>query len=124
MKITIAIFLFLHGLAHLVGFIVPWRIAKMDDMPYKTTLIYGKVDVGDIGIRIMGIIWLLIAMVYFYSGWITYQQMDIWLIFTLITTVVSLFFCILAIPDTKIGIVINIILIVLYYLNDHFHWLS
>ena len=127
MKNAISIFLFLHGIAHLVGFVVPWRIAKMDDMPYKTTLFSGKIDIGDIGdigIRFIGIIWLLLALAYFYSSWITYQQVDYWLPYTFIITIVSLIFCVLALPDSHIGIYINIALIVLYYLNDHFRWLN
>lgn len=123
MKIVIAIFLVLHGIAHIVGFVVPWKIAKMDDMPYKTTLFFGKINAGDVGIRIIGIIWLLIALTYFYSGWITYQYLDYWMDFTLIITVISLFFCILALPDSHIGIYINVALIVLYYLNINYNWL-
>ena len=124
MRIALAVFLVLHGIAHIVGFVVPWRIAKMDDMPYKTTIINGKIDVGDVGIRILGIIWLLIALAYFYSGWITYQQFDFWLTYTLVVSVISLAFCIIAVPDSHIGIYINIALIALYYLNDKFNWLT
>ena len=124
MRIALAVFLVLHGIAHIVGFVVPWRIAKMDDMPYKTTIINGKIDVGDVGIRILGIIWLLIALAYFYSGWITYQQFDFWLTYTLVVSVISLAFCIIAVPDSHIGIYINIVLITLYYLNDKFNWLT
>ena len=124
MRISLAVFLVLHGIAHIVGFVVPWRIAKMDDMPYKTTIFYGKIDVSDVGIRILGIIWLLIALAYFYSGWITYQQFDFWLTYTLVVSVISLAFCIIAVPDSHIGIYINIVLITLYYLNDKFNWLT
>lgn len=124
MRIILSIFLFLHGMAHLIGFLVPWRIVKTDDMPYKTTLFFGKINIGDIGIRITGIIWLLIALAFFYAGWITLQRMDYWLSCVLIVSLISLIFCILAIPDSHIGIYINITLIVLYYLNNHFHWLS
>jgi len=124
MRIALSIFLFLHGLAHLVGFVVSWRIIKTDEMPYKTTLFMGKINIGDAGIRIIGIIWLLIALAYFYSGWITYRQMDFWLSFTLTVTMLSLVFCILAIPDSHIGVYINLALIILYYLNDHFFWLK
>ena len=124
MRIALAVFLVLHGIAHIVGFVVPWRIAKMDDMPYKTTIFYGKIDVSDVGIRILGIIWLLIALAYFYSGWITYQQFDFWLTYTLVVSVISLAFCIIAVPDSHIGIYINIALIALYYLNDKFNWLT
>ncbi len=124
MRIILSIFLFLHGMAHLVGFLVPWRIVKTDDMPYKTTLFLDKINIGDIGTRIMGIIWLLIAIAFFYAGWITMHRIDYWLTYTLTVTIISLVFYIVAIPDSHIGIYINITLIVLYYLNNYFHWLS
>ncbi|HEM49106.1 MAG TPA: hypothetical protein ENO27_02730 [Caldithrix sp.] len=124
MRLALSIFLFAHGIAHLVGFLVPWRFVKTEDMPYKTTLLMGKIDIGDIGIRIIGIIWLLIALAYFYAGWITFQQTDYWINYTLVVTIISLIFCIAAIPDSHIGIYINIALIVLYYLNNHYSWLN
>lgn len=124
MRLALSIFLFAHGIAHLVGFLVPWRIVKTEDMPYKTTLLMGKIDIGDMGIRIMGIIWLLIALAYFYSSWTTYQQMDIWMTYTLVVTIISLVFCLLAIPDSHIGVYIDIALIILYYLNNQYHWLN
>jgi hypothetical protein len=71
MRIIFSIFLFLHGIAHLVGFLVPWQIVKMDDMPYKTTLFLDKINIGDISIRIIGIIWLLIALAHlFFVSWL------------------------------------------------------
>ena len=113
MRIIFSIFLFLHGIAHLVGFLVPWQIVKMDDMPYKTTLFLDKINIGDIGIRIIGIIWLLIALAFCYAGWITFYRMDYCLTCTLTVTIISLVFCIVAIPDSHIGIYINIILIII-----------
>lgn len=53
-EIALAGFLLLHGVAHLVGFAVPWRLVRSEEVPYKTTILSGTVDVGDVGIRILG----------------------------------------------------------------------
>jgi hypothetical protein len=62
MRLFLALILFAHGVAHLVGFAVAWRLTAPPDMPYRTTLLGGRVDVGDIGIRIAGTLWLLVAI--------------------------------------------------------------
>jgi hypothetical protein len=41
-RIPITIGLIVHGLIHLIGFVVPWRLATMADMPYDTTVLGGR----------------------------------------------------------------------------------
>ena len=55
MRLFFAVFLLMHGIAHLVGFVVPWKLAEMEDAPYKTTIFLDKIDLGDTGIRINGV---------------------------------------------------------------------
>ncbi len=50
-----------HGVAHLVGCAQPWRLITAPGMPYQTTLRAGRVDVGEAGIRVVGVFWLLLA---------------------------------------------------------------
>ena len=71
MKIFLAIFLFVHGFAHLVGFMIPWKIAKLEEMPYSTSIFFNKINLGHVGIRIVGILWLVAALAYFYSFYMT-----------------------------------------------------
>jgi hypothetical protein len=68
MHIILGIFLIAHGVAHLVGFVTHWKIASIEDMPYKTTLLSGFFDVGDVGIRIVGILWLLTGLAFAMVG--------------------------------------------------------
>jgi hypothetical protein len=62
MRFVVALILFAHGFAHLVGFVVPWRMATLPQMPYKTTVLANSLDVGKTGIRVVGIVWLLVAV--------------------------------------------------------------
>jgi hypothetical protein len=62
MRFALAMLMLLHGLAHLPGFLVPWRIAHLAELPYGTTVLMGRMDVGDAGIRVVGLLWLLAAI--------------------------------------------------------------
>jgi hypothetical protein len=62
MRLTFALFLLVHGVAHLPGFVVPWRLAALREMPYKTTLLNGAVDAGPVGARIVGPLWLFAGL--------------------------------------------------------------
>ena len=46
MHIVLAIILLGHGVAHLVGFLVFWKITALEEMPNKTTQFGGLIDVG------------------------------------------------------------------------------
>jgi hypothetical protein len=58
----LTLLLLLHGVVHLLGFVVPWQLAEPEGFPYKTTLLSGRLDVGPVGIRVVGVIWLLVAL--------------------------------------------------------------
>jgi hypothetical protein len=59
-----AIGLALHGFAHLVGFVSAWRLAALPDAPFTTLIFNGTLDVGDPGIRIVGGLWLVVAIAF------------------------------------------------------------
>lgn len=55
MRFFVALILFGHGFAHLVGFVVPWRMTTLPQMPYKTTVLADAIDVGNAGIRVVAL---------------------------------------------------------------------
>ena len=55
MRFVLAAILVAHGIAHLVGLVVSWRLAVFAEMPYKTTVLAGRIDAGDMGIRVIGV---------------------------------------------------------------------
>jgi hypothetical protein len=61
MRFALAALLMAHGVAHLVGFVVPWRLVASQEVAYRTTILASAIDVGDAGIRMLGIVWLLAA---------------------------------------------------------------
>lgn len=120
MKIIFAVLLVMHGIAHSVGFIVFWRISELEGMDYKTTILNGKIDVKDTGIRIAGIIWLLFALVYIFNGIAVYLGLSFWESLALYTSIASMVYCIIGWPDSKIGVIINLLILVFLFLNKRF----
>ncbi|MFA9428321.1 ABC transporter permease [Natronorubrum sp. A-ect3] len=51
-----AIALTIHGVIHFLGIGVYFELLEMADLPYKTTLLGGAVDVGDTGIRVFAVL--------------------------------------------------------------------
>ena len=111
MDIAFAILILIHGIAHLVGFVVPWKLVKFEDMPYKTTLLNGSIDAGASGIKIIGILWLITATLFIICcfGILFYWDID-YLVY--ITATISLIMSILGLPDSKLGIPVNILIFI------------
>lgn len=63
MKWILASMLLAHGVAHLPGFFVAWELASFPELPFRTT-IFGTVDIGVIGTRLVGVGWMLSAIVF------------------------------------------------------------
>src|SRR5947199_17315 len=58
MRWLLAGLLIAHGIAHVVGFVVPWKILTSKEMPYRTTILASSVDLGETGARLLGRMWL------------------------------------------------------------------
>jgi hypothetical protein len=57
-----AVVLVLHGLIHLMGTAAYLKLTNVAGIPYKTTLLNGRLDVGDTGIRVFGVLWAVAAL--------------------------------------------------------------
>ena len=114
-RIIVAVLLVGHGLVHLLGFVVPWRLATLEEMPYKTTVLAGNLDVGATGIRVVGLFWLLAAIGFVVAGGGAFTQQPWWGTVTLGVTLFSLALCILGWPEARFGLLVN--LAILGYLS-------
>ena len=107
MRIALALLFIVHGIAHLPGFLVPWRLAAPADMPYTTTVLGGAVDLGPVGIRAMSTLWLLAALAPLALG----------------VTLFSLVLSILGWPQARIGLALNLVLLAYLLLGARLGWL-
>ena len=60
--VIVAVVLIVHGLIHLMGTAVYARHVQIQGLTYKTTLLNGRWDWGETGIRIFGVLWVLPAI--------------------------------------------------------------
>jgi hypothetical protein len=122
-RYAFAALLLAHGFAHLVGFVVPWKLGKLQEMPYKTTLLGGRWDVGDAGIRGMGVLWLLVGLGVFVLGGTLaltgFLAKDQLLAFSFASSIL----CVLGWPDSKLGLVANVVIVVLFFVSQAQGWL-
>jgi len=123
MRIAVGIYLLVHGLCHLVGFLVPWKIITSKEEPYKTTLLAGAFDVGHVGIRVVGILWLLTALAIMAAGIGAFASWAGWRNTALALALASLVLCVLGLPGAKIGIPANLLLLA-YLVAVRLGWLS
>ena len=60
--IAAVVILALHGLIHLMGTTVYMKLGRVEGLSYKTTLLGGRWDLGEMGIAVYGALWLLAAV--------------------------------------------------------------
>ena len=110
MRFALASVLTAHGVAHLVGFAVPWKLMSSAEVPYRTTILGGAFDVGHTGTRALGVIWLMAALAFVLlaaavlAGW----SVRWW---TFVMLAVSIVLCVAGWPETRIGLVVNAVLL-------------
>lgn len=122
-RIIAAIVFIVHGLIHLLGFVVPWRLATIEGFAYKTTLLSGTLDVGDAGVRVIGLLWLLAAIGFVVAGVAVFTSQPWWQALTLWVTLFSLVISILGWPDSQFGVLINLVILAYLLFGGRMGWL-
>jgi hypothetical protein len=103
--------IFMHGLIHLMGFTAYWKLAELKELPYKTTLLDGRWDVGDGGIRMFGALWLVVAVAYMIVTYGLLTEQEWWRTMMAVVTISSLVLTILDANVAYAGVVVNIVIL-------------
>jgi hypothetical protein len=104
---TAAVILALHGLIHLIGFVSPWRIATLEGFSYRTTILGGAQDVGDAGVRLIGLVWLGLTLGFLTAGYGVWRGKPWAVGLTGVLASASLIVCIVGLPETAAGVAID-----------------
>ena len=101
------------------------KLSTVEDIPYKTTLLGGRWNVGDRGIWTFGLLWVIPAIGFILAaaamaaGWNWWQPLLIG---------VSLFSLLLSVLDSQValaGIVMNLFILTMLILETRFfHWFA
>src|SRR5262245_28052380 len=113
MRMLLAALLVVHGAAHLVGFVIPWRLTTPAIVPEPSAAPGDIEDVGSIGARALGALWLLMALTFFglAAGVLLHiQGSEQW---TLAAVAGSMLLCVLDWPDARYGILANVAVMLL-----------
>lgn len=112
-----------HGVAHLVGFFAAWRPGTFPELIHKTTVLSGRLDLGEAGIRILGIVWLLMAVAFGSTAVL------IWLKGAAVGNLVmwvaaaSVVLSVIEWPDSQIGVVVNLAIVLFVLASLRYGWL-
>jgi hypothetical protein len=124
MLLALNIFFILHGIAHLVGFAGSFHMIKEGDFPYTTKILFGRFDIGDTGMRFVGILWLLAAIAFVVIAIVGFLDLPWWLEGAYGAVLLSTTMCLLGMPQARIGLVINVLLICVLLVGEAFGWLA
>jgi hypothetical protein len=119
MQRVFAVFMALHGAVHAVGFTVSWGLGGPRGVAYHTTVLNGAVDVGDGGARILGLLWLAVAAAFLGVAALLWRRDPAGLAASAAILAVSLNLCLLGLPGSEIGLVVDLVLLGLLAIAPH-----
>ncbi len=104
MRMLLACFLLAHGVAHIVGFLGAWA-------PTRTTIVGSRIDLGAGWIKLVGLLWLAGAFGFGVAAIATLGNASWWPGLAIGLAAASLTLCLVQLPETKVGVVLNVVLI-------------
>jgi hypothetical protein len=122
MRIVIAIAMVLHGAAHLVGFAESWQLSMTERVPYKTTVLDGRLDLGAAGIRLAGVLWLLAALAFGLVSAGAVMDTTWWASMAAMAAIASLVLSLVWWPESRIGVAVNLALIATLAMGRRAGW--
>jgi hypothetical protein len=121
-RVGLAVLLLGHGIAHLPGLLGSWRLATFPELPYHTTLLAGRLDVGDGGLRVMGALWLAAAVAFAAASVGAFFTRSWWPSLAAATALASLALCALEWPAARVGVVVNVVVLGTLLLGARAGW--
>ncbi|HJZ71068.1 MAG TPA: hypothetical protein VKE51_04965 [Vicinamibacterales bacterium] len=122
MRIVFALWFLAHGVGHLPGFLVSWQLRDFAGLPFHTTVLAGSVDVGAVGIRVIGVGWLLAALAFALLAAATILRVEWWHQAAYVVLGFSVMLCVLGWPRAWIGLTSNIVVAVVLLAAGRFGW--
>jgi hypothetical protein len=106
-----------HGLIHLLGMAAYLQLARISELPYKTTLLHGRWVLGDFGMHVFGALWLVPAVGFVTAAIILLTGESRWALPLAITTTLSLVLTGLDWDKAFAGVILNIVILVVVWVR-------
>ncbi len=103
--------LLIHALIHLMGFVAYFPLAEMAELPYRTTLLGGRWDIGPTGMRIYSVLWLAVTAGMLAGAVGLVLGQDWWLPLLSIVAFLSLVVCVLDWSNAFRGAIISLVIL-------------
>lgn len=103
----------IHGLIHLLGLVAYWPLATVSELPYKTTFLGGRWDVGAAGMRVFAVLWLVSALGFVVAAGAHRLGQPWWLGIMIGSAILSLAITLLDWSNARIGALISGLLLVI-----------
>lgn len=116
-----SVILFLHGLIHFMGTAAYLKLTEIDQLPYKTTVLNGRWDLGSIGTIIFGIFWAVAGIGFAITAIALYGNWDWWRSALIGFTLFSLVLTSLDWGVANAGVAINLAILLILFLGP---WIS
>jgi len=123
MRIVLVLLLLVHALAHLPGFLVSWQLTSFPELPFRTTIFAGAIDVGRAGIKAVGIGWLLAAVAFGAVALGLLLRWEWWQPLAYIALSASAVLVAAGWPEARLGLLANALIAVLIVLGQRRQWL-
>lgn len=122
MKILLVLLMMLHGVAHVVSFIEAWQLMPRT-FPYKTTILAGRVDLGGVGTRALGMIWLGVAVAFMLAATGAVVGAAWWAPLAIGGVAISLLLSAVELPQARPGLTINVAIVAMLLVGGRLGWL-
>jgi hypothetical protein len=106
-----AVLLALHGIVHWIGFAVPFGLMTTASNAYPTSALWGRLDVGDAGARLLGLAYLALIVPFLVAAYGILRDRPWAPRLTAVAAVLSAVMCALGSPNAVIGLVLNIVIL-------------
>jgi hypothetical protein len=118
LRAVAAVALGLHGIVHLLGFSSTWRLQHDAELPATTLIANGTIDVGEVGIRIVGLLWVVAAVALLAAAALVWRRSPRAAVGVAIATTISLAACLLGLPAAVLGVWIDLAIVVVLMLAE------
>lgn len=123
MRIVLGAILILHGLIHLLGFVAYLRLASIETLSYRTDLLSGALEVGEVGAMIYGLLWGLAAVGFVVASVAVFALLPWWRWLTVVVAMLSLALTVLGLPYSPFGVVLNVAILSFVLAGGRMGWL-
>ncbi len=112
-----------HGLIHVLGFAVYWKLATIEGLSYGNRLLSGSLEVGEAGARVFGLLWLVAAVGFVVAGVAVLLLRPWWRPLTFGVALLSLAITVLGWPDSWFGVLVNLAILAYLFVGGKRGWL-